>query len=416
MTLEQDHLTVSLPLVSRHGPCAPSLSTSDTPSFADTLRTSRARVNHITTGGVPGHLRSHGGDEKLSIPTHLGSYLNSLEYVVKVGFGTPAVAQVVVIDTGSDLSWVQCKPCNAGECSKQQDPLFDPSHSSTYSSVPCGSDPCKKLTADAYSNGCATSNGKQCGFIISYADGSSTKGVYNKDKLTLVPGAVVNNFYFGCGHDKRSVPGLYDGLLGLGRLSESLPAQYGGAASYSYCLPALSSKPGFLALGAGKNPSGFQFTPMGRVPGQPTFATVTLAGITIGGKKLDLPPSAFQGGMVVDSGSVITGLQSSAYKALRSAFRDAMAAYPLVPNDHLDTCYNLTGHKDVVVPKVSLTFSGGATVNLNVPNGILVKDCLAFADSGLDGTTGVLGNVNQRTFEVLFDTSGSKVGFRANAC
>ncbi|KAF8779186.1 hypothetical protein HU200_002862 [Digitaria exilis] len=58
-----------------------------------------------------------------------------------------------------------------------------------------------------------------------------------------------------------------------------------------------------------------------------------------------------------------------------------------------------------LVVKISLTFSGGATTNLDVPNGILVNGCLAFADSGLDGTTGVLGNVNQRTFEVLFDTS-----------
>ncbi|KAF8657521.1 hypothetical protein HU200_060084 [Digitaria exilis] len=384
--------------VHRHGPCAPSPPT-DKPTFADTLCRSRARLNY-TANVAPTDMRSH-GDVKASIPTHLGSSLNSLEYVVTVSFGTPAVSRVVVIDTGSDLSWLQCKPCNPGECTAQKDPLYDPSHSSTYSSVPCSSDPCKKLTADVYSNGC-TSNGKQCGFLISYADGTSTSGVYSKDKLTLAPGVV------------HTVSGLYDGLLGLGRLSESLGAQYGG--TVSYCLPAVSSKRGFLALGSGRNPSGFQFTPMGTVPGQPTFATVKLAGITIGGKKLNLRPSAFEGGMIVDSGSIITGLPSTAYGVLRSAFREAMQAYRLVPNDQLDTCYDFKGHKNIVVPKISLTFSGGATINLHVPNGILVNGCLAFADSGLDGTTGVLGNVNQRTFEVLFDTSSSKVGFRANAC
>ncbi|KAF8779187.1 hypothetical protein HU200_002863 [Digitaria exilis] len=381
--------------VHRHGPCAPSPST-DKPTFADTLRRSRARLNY-TANVAPTGLGSH-GDVKASIPAHLGSSLNSLEYVVTVSFGTPAVSRVVVIDTGSDLSWLQCKPCNPGECTAQKDPLYDPSHSSTYSSVPCVSDPCKKLTADVYSNGC-TSNGKQCGFLISYADGTSTSGVYSKDKLTLAPGVVVKNFYFGCGRDKHTVSGLYDGLLGLGRLSESLGAQYGG--TVSYCLPAVSSKRGFLALGSGRNPSGFQFTPMGSVPGQPTFATVKLAGITVGGKKLNLRPSAFEGGMI---------------GALRSAFREAMKAYRLVPNDQLDTCYDFKGHNNVVVPKISLTFTGGATINLDVPNGILVNGCLALADSGLDSTTGVLGNVNQRTFEVLFDTSSSKVGFRANAC
>jgi hypothetical protein len=178
----------------------------------------------------------------------------------------------------------------------------------------------------------------------------------------------------------------------------------------------VSSKPGFLTLCAGKNPSGFVFTLMGTVPGQPTFSTVTLAGINVGGKKLDLRPSAFSGGMIVDCGTVITGLQSTAYRALRSAFRKAMEAYRLLPNGDLDTCYNLTGYKNVVVPKIALTFTGGATINLDVPNGSLVNGCLAFAESGPDGSAGVLGNVNQRAFEVLFDTSTSKFGFRAKAC
>ena len=76
----------------------------------------------------------------------------------------------------------------------------------------------------------------------------------------------------------------------------------------------------------------------------------------------------------------------------------------------------MTGHKNVAVPKVTLTFSLGATINLDVPSGILVEGCLAFQDSGANGTLGVLGNVNQRNFEVLYDTSHTKVGFRANAC
>ncbi|XP_066375830.1 aspartyl protease family protein At5g10770-like [Miscanthus floridulus] len=408
---EQNGSTVYVPLVHRHGPCAPSLST-NTPSFAEMFRRSHARLNYIVSGATRG-METYGDGEKVSVLAHLGTSVNSLEYVAKVSFGTPALPQIVVIDTGSDLSWLQCKPCSSGQCSPQKDPLFDPSHSSTYSAVPCVSDECKKLSADAYGSGCT--NGKPCGFAISYADVTSTVGTYSKDKLTLAPGTIVKNFYFGCGHSKSSVRHLFDGLLGLGRLSESLGAQYGGG-GFSYCLPAVNSKPGFLALGAGRNPSGFVFTPMGRVPGQPTFSTVTLSGITVGGKKLDLRPSAFSGGMIVDSGTVVTGLQSTAYRALRSAFRKAMEAYRLVPHGDLDTCYNLTGYKNVVVPKIALTFSGGATINLDVPNGILVNGCLAFAESGQDGSTGVLGNVNQRTFEVLFDTSASKFGFRAKAC
>ncbi|KAL6596634.1 hypothetical protein ACP70R_047277 [Stipagrostis hirtigluma subsp. patula] len=411
---ERNHTTVTMPLVHRHGPCAPSRST-DKPSFTEALRRNLARMNHIKS-----MMKITQDAEKLSIPTHLGSSVDSLEYVVTVGIGTPAVPRVVLIDTGSDLSWVQCKPCNSGECSPQKNPLFDPSNSSTYSPIPCGSDPCKKLAGDDYGSGC-TDGDKHCRFAIVYADGSSTKGVYSTDTLTLAPGVELKDFHFGCGRDKRLI-GKYDGLLGLGRLPESLEQQYGGGGdggAFSYCLPAVSSNPGFLALGVSgeNNPSAFVFTPMGSsVPGQPTFYTVTLTGIAVGGRKLDLPQSAFDGGMVVDSGTVVTALQSTAFRELRSAFREAMAAYPLVPNGHNDTCYNFTGHKAVAVPRVALTFSGGATVDLDVPKGVLVDGCLAFAESGMDGGVGFLGNVNQRTFEVLFDNSRSRIGFRANAC
>ena len=119
---------------------------------------------------------------------------------------------------------------------------------------------------------------------------------------------------------------------------------------------------------------------------------------------------------MIDSGKVVTSLQSTAYRALRAAFRKAMAAYPLVPNVELDTCYNFTGYSSVTVPRVALTFSGGATIDLDVPNGILVKDCLAFRESGPDVGLGIIGNVNQRTLEVLYDAGRGIVGFRAGAC
>jgi hypothetical protein len=40
--------------------------------------------------------------------------------------------------------------------------------------------------------------------------------------------------------------------------------------------------------------------------------------------------------------------------------------------------------------------------------------CLAFASSGSDGSMAILGNVQQRSFEVRID--GSSVGFRPSSC
>ncbi|KAL5199971.1 hypothetical protein ABZP36_021174 [Zizania latifolia] len=289
--------------------------------------------------------------------------------------------------------------------------------SSTYEPVHCDSKECKILPDDQYDGGCV--NGGQCGYAVQYDDGRNTTGVYSSDTLTLAPGVVVvRNFRFGCGYNQSKQFDMYDGLLGLGGAPESLAVQtsatYGGA--FSYCLPAVSRGTGFLALGAPRSNStasgGFSFTPMSRIPEVATFYKVTITGISVGGKRLLIPVSAFSGGMIIDSGTTITSLPYTANKALQSAFRAAMASYPLRRDGPLETCYNLTGHSNVVVPRVALTFTGGATIELNVPNGVLVE----LDGTGPDGSTGVLGSLNQRTFEVLYDAGRGIIGFRSGAC
>ncbi|KAM3207172.1 hypothetical protein ACQJBY_062407 [Aegilops geniculata] len=120
--------------------------------------------------------------------------------------------------------------------------------------------------------------------------------------------------------------------------------------------------------------------------------------------------------MIVYCGSIITMLPTTPHAKLKSAFRAAMAAYPLVPSDPGETCYNFTGYSNVTVPKVALTFSGGVTIDLDVPNGVLLDGCLAFGESGPDGYGGTIGNVQMRTLEMLYDVRGGRLGFRAGAC
>ncbi|KAJ1259125.1 hypothetical protein BS78_10G129600 [Paspalum vaginatum] len=416
---------LSVPLAHRYGACAPSSPSGATdrpPSLAERLRRDRARRSHLISK-ASGRSSISQSDAGVSIPTSLGAAVDSLEYVVTLGFGTPAVPQTVLIDTGSDLSWVQCQPCDASACYPQKDPLFDPSASSTYAPVPCDTQACRDLAAGSYNNGCTTNatGASLCRYGIEYGNFDTTVGLYSTETLTLTPAVSITNFSFGCGLRQRGTFDRFDGLLGLGGAPESLVSQtaetYGGA--FSYCLPPGNSSTGFLALGTPSNntPGSFQFTPLHGVPGQATFYLVTLAGISVGGKQLDIPPAVFSKGMIIDSGTVVTGLPGTAYSALRTAFRSAMSAYPLLPpNEELDTCYNFTGFSNVTVPTVSLTFDGGATIDLDVPSGILLEDCLAFVGGSSDREVGIIGNVNQRTFEVLYDSGRGHVGFRPGAC
>nr|BAJ97731.1 predicted protein [Hordeum vulgare subsp. vulgare] len=396
--------------------CGPSTASA---SFAEVQRADEQRVEYIQrrvsgggARGAKGALQQLAtGSRSATVPTTMG--VGTFQYVVTVSLGTPGVSQTVEVDTGSDVSWVQCKPCSAPACNSQRDQLFDPAKSSTYSAVPCGADACSELRI--YEAGCS---GSQCGYVVSYGDGSNTTGVYGSDTLALAPGNTVGTFLFGCGHAQAGMFAGIDGLLALGRQSMSLKSQAAGAYGgvFSYCLPSKQSAAGYLTLGGPTSASGFATTGLLTAWAAPTFYMVMLTGISVGGQQVAVPASAFAGGTVVDTGTVITRLPPTAYAALRSAFRGAIApyGYPSAPaNGILDTCYDFSRYGVVTLPTVALTFSGGATLALEAP-GILSSGCLAFAPNGGDGDAAILGNVQQRSFAVRFD--GSTVGFMPGAC
>ncbi|KAL5212205.1 hypothetical protein ABZP36_023052 [Zizania latifolia] len=322
----------TVPLNHRHGPCSP-VQSEKKMTDEELLRRDQLRADHIQRK----FSKNAGADDiqqsKVTVPTTLGSSLNTLQYVISVGIGSPAVTQTMTIDTGSDVSWVQCKPCPNPPCHAQTGSLFDPTASCTYAPFSCSAAECTQLAQQG--NGCNSNS--QCQYIVVYGDGSSTNGTYSSDTLTL---------------------------------SKQVPTFYGA----------------------------------------------TLQDIVVGGKKLGLSPSVFSAGSVVDSGTIITRLPPTAYSALSSAFKDGMKQYPPAqPRSILDTCFDFTGQDEISIPTVALVFSGGAVVDLDA-NGIMFGSCLAFAATDDDGTTGIIGNVQQRTFEVLYDVGSSVLGFRSGAC
>ncbi|KAL6220331.1 hypothetical protein ACLB2K_008087 [Fragaria x ananassa] len=56
----------------------------------------------------------------------------------------------MVLDTGSDVVWLQCAPCK--RCYSQTDPVFDPRKSSSFSSLPCSSPLCRHLDSPGCSS------------------------------------------------------------------------------------------------------------------------------------------------------------------------------------------------------------------------------------------------------------------------
>ncbi|XP_010928159.1 aspartyl protease family protein At5g10770 [Elaeis guineensis] len=418
----KDSNTSRLKLVHRHGPCSP-ISTSREPSHVQLLDEDEARV-HLLHHRIS--IATSGSDNTSSslaatIPAYTGVALGTGNYIVTVGFGTPKRDLTVVFDTGSDLTWIQCKPCSSGGCYTQQEPLFDPSKSSTYSKIPCGSSECSLLESST----CSTATPSACRYDVEYGDNSQSGGYFSRDTLTLTSSELVSGFMFGCGDDNSGLFGTAAGLLGLGRGKVSLVSQakkYGGV--FSYCLPAPSSSAGYLTFGGGGGgaTSKVKFTPMLSVSNMPSFYFVSLLAIRVGGTQLRISPRVFSaGGTLLDSGTVITRLPPSAYAALRSRFRQLMRKYKTAPAlSILDTCYDFTGYETVQVPTVQLVFGGGASLSVDL-SGILYvakmsQACLAFAGNGDVGDVTIIGNVQQRRFNVVYDIAKKQIGFGAKGC
>ncbi|XP_008806169.2 aspartyl protease family protein At5g10770-like [Phoenix dactylifera] len=401
-------------VVHRHGPCSP-LTPGRKPANIKLLNQDQARVNwlqrqiSIASNGTRASLAT-------TIPANSGGSIGTGNYVVSVGFGTPKKDFTVIFDTGSDITWIQCQPCSDGNCYSQQQPLFDPSQSSTYSNISCSSPSCMKLDSPDCSAG-------RCRYEVEYGDNSQSMGFFGSDTLTLTPSDVLPNFLFGCGDQNEGLFGRAAGLLGLGRRPVSLVSQsspkYGGV--FSYCLPSTSSSTGYLTLGSGPL-SNIQFTPMQTVSDSPSFYFLDLVAIQVGGKQLQISPTVFSNaGTLLDSGTVISRLPPSAYAALRLAFHQQMTRYKMAPAlSILDTCYDFTGYDTVSVPTVALMFGGGTTLNVDfsgilyVPN--VSQACLAFAPNGDAKDFGIIGNAQQKRFNVVYDIANRRIGFGANGC
>uniref|UniRef100_A0ACD6A0G6 Uncharacterized protein n=1 Tax=Avena sativa TaxID=4498 RepID=A0ACD6A0G6_AVESA len=379
------------------------------------------------------------GQAAAEVPLTSGIRFQTLNYVTTIALGGDSASAVanftVIVDTGSDLTWVQCKPCHA--CYSQQDPLFDPAGSTTYAAVPCNASACaaslKEATGTPGTCARSGSGSEKCYYALGYGDGSFSRGVLATDTVGL-GGASLEGFVFGCGLSNRGLFGGTAGLMGLGRTELSLVSQtasrFGGV--FSYCLPATTSgdSTGSLSLGRGKasayrNTTPVAYTRMIADPAQPPFYFVNVTGATVGGASLTASGLGARN-VLIDSGTVITRLAPSVYHAIRAEFTlqfGAEARYPAAPGfSILDTCYNLTGHDEVKVPLLALQLEGSADVTVDAAGMLFMvrKDgsqvCLAMAILSYEDQTPIIGNYQQKNKRVVYDTVESRIGFADEDC
>lgn len=352
-------------------------------------------------------------------------------YTVTLNIGYPPKLYDLDIDSGSDLTWVQCDaPCKG--CTKPHDQLYKPKNNL----VQCVDQLCAgvHLTSDHHCD----SPDDQCDYEVEYADHGSSLGVLVRDSipLQLTNGSVLHpNIAFGCGYDQKysgsaSLPST-TGVLGLGNGRTSILSQLHSLGLIrnvvGHCLSGQGG--GFLFFGDDFIPSsGIVWTPMLPSSSEKHYS-LGPAELLFNGK-----PTAVKGlELIFDSGSSYTYFNSQAYNVVLDLVINDLKGKQLkraTEDASLPICWkgaksfkSVSDVKNYFKP-LALRFKKVKNSHMLIPpEGYLIVTkhgnvCLGILDGteiGL-GYLNILGDISLQDKMVIYDNERQQIGWISSNC
>ncbi|XP_020082523.1 aspartic proteinase nepenthesin-1-like [Ananas comosus] len=349
-----------------------------------------------------------------------------------IGTGNGTIGYYLSIDTGSYLTWTQCKPCI--NCYPQNDPYFDPHQSPSFIDISCShQNPCPQGNYHCINN--------RCHYQVGYIDGSYTKGTLSKDTFGFRSShsdypEFIEGLVFGCSHDSQLVVpshGYPSGIISLGLFRESFAMQlinHGSQGRFSYCLPLRgSTSMSFLRFGDDIVQRG----PVQTTPIEPSqgvcFYYIILNDISVGTKRLGFEPGMFarkpngSGGFIVDSGAAVSRLITPAFervkKVLRAYFRhrNFVEVDPTKYGISLKLCWLFQPHYQSLMPSMTFHLQGA---EMSIPwqslfHIVQQKGIFCFAMLPLETLT-ILGAYQQTNTRFTFDVLQLQLAFNPENC
>ncbi|KAJ0099639.1 hypothetical protein Patl1_19765 [Pistacia atlantica] len=335
----------------------------------------------------------------IEMPLSAGRDYGTGMYFVEFKVGTPAQKFTLVVDTGSELTWVNCRyNCGAncttkGRLDKRR--VFKGDFSSSFKTVPCFSQTCKIEFMNLFSLTRCPMPSTPCAYDFRYVDGSEAMGIFAKETVTL---GLTN------GRKLR----LKDVVIGC---SDSFQGQ------------SFVKADGVMGLAYGKYTFAKRASEF--FDGKFSYCLVDHLSISIGGVMLKIPIQVWDansgGGTIVDSGSTLTSLAEPAYKPVMAALQMSVSKFQrLMPKGlPIDYCFSSTGYDEKLVPSLVIHFADGARFEPHKKSYIIdVADgvkCLGFVSVAWPGIS-TIGNIMQQNYLWEFDLAQSKLGFVASSC
>ncbi|XP_051118251.1 aspartic proteinase 36 isoform X2 [Andrographis paniculata] len=402
------------------------------------------RVNYKFDGSGPtlSALRAHDAVRHLSIFAGVDLPLGGTGrpdavglYYAKIGIGTPSKDYYVQVDTGSDITWVNCIQCR--QCPKKgyhgiELTLYNPKDSLTANLVSCNQPFCKAIGGGL--SGCGAN--ASCFYTEVYGDGSYSMGYFVEDVVQydrvsgdLQTKSANGTVIFGCGAgqsgDLGSPDDALDGILGFGKSNSSMLSQLASSGKvkkmFAHCLDG-DNGGGIFAIGHVVQPQ-VNTTPL--VRDQPHY-NVNMTAIQVGSDYLNLTTDVLFGdkkGAIIDSGTTLAYLPEAIYVPLVKKILSTQPDLKLQTLHDQYTCFEFSERVDEGFPNITLHFENSLSLMV-YPHDYLFhfEDlmCIGWQNSGMGSqdkkNITVLGDLVLSNKLVLYDLEKQSIGWTEYNC
>ncbi|CAK9168751.1 unnamed protein product [Ilex paraguariensis] len=355
-------------------------------------------------------------------------YPNGFFYT-SIYIGNPPKLYFLDIDTGSDLTWVQCAAAPSAKLLKAPHTPYKPNNNAVFCKDPL----CASVNQPS-GYPCKSPN-DQCDYEVEYADYGSSLGVLVRDKVPFkfTNGSVSQPILaFGCGYDQAFSgpfsPPYVDGVLGLANGKSSIVSQLRNLGItrnvIGHCFSGRGG--GFLFIGDDIIPSGTAWIPM--LPNSLNHylsgpVDLLFDGKTLGAKGLNI---------VFDSGSTYTYLNSQAYQATLSRLNSGLVGKPIskVADGNLPVCwkgahpFRSVGDIRKYFSTLELSFTNAKNVRFVIqPEGYLILTspgtvCLGILNSAEAnlGNLNLIGDISFQDKLIIYDNERRMIGWAPSNC
>lgn len=292
----------------------------------------------------------------------------------------------------------------------------------------------------------------QCGYTISYADGSGYTAELYSD--TVVFGSAINGGillkqqYIGDIVSEVTPNGPFeptavDGIAGFAQqflsevnaptLMDTLTAQLGSSSCpfiFSMCGDVDHSGGVLTVCGEGQHHTGKnQYTPM--VQYDQGFYNIHVVDMAINGQRLNVASHYYNdGGAIVDSGTTFLLLPDKAWSAIRALFEKNCSSNNLHGVCDVSSgqslfdgaCYRMTSAQVAAFPSLSIVAGSSNSITVSIPNHAYLvpgfcSDVLAYSFSmtNIGGSGTIIGDPIMISNEVTYDVVNKRMGFAPKA-